>query len=129
MPAYSFGFSSFGVPDIDAARQFYGEVLGLDVRDEDMGQLSISLPGGSWMLLYPKPDYVPATSTTLSLVVDDIDAAVDDLVARGIEFVRYEGFEQDDRAISRGIAKGQGPDIAWCTDPFGTIISVLQNAE
>ena len=129
MPAYSFGFSSFGVPDIAAARHFYGDQLGLEVRDEDMGHLSISLPGGSWVLLYPKPDYVPATSTALSLVVDDIDVAVDELVARGVEFVRYEGFEQDDRAISRGIASGQGPDIAWCTDPFGTIISVLQNAE
>lgn len=129
MPTYSFGFSVFGVPDLEAARQFYGDKLGLEVRDEDMGQLSLTLPGGAWVLLYPKSDYVPATSTTLSLVVDNIDAAVDELAARGIEFERYEGFEQDDRGIARGIESGQGPDIAWCTDPFGTIIAVMQNPE
>lgn len=129
MPTYSFGFSGFGVPDIDAARAFYGEKLGLDVSDEDMGQLAISLPGGSWVLLYPKPDYVAANSTALNLVVDDIDRVVDELVGRGVEFMRYEGFEQDERGIARGLASGEGPDIAWCTDPFGTVIAVLQNPE
>lgn len=128
MPDYLFAFPGFGVPDIDAARTFYRDVLGLTVTDEDMGQLSLTLPGGGWVLIYPKPDHEPATYTVLNLEVADIDAAVDELTARGVVFVHYPGFPHDDRGIVRGIAAGQGPDIAWCTDPAGTIIAVLQNA-
>jgi catechol 2,3-dioxygenase-like lactoylglutathione lyase family enzyme len=129
MPTYTFAFSGFAAPDIDAARAFYRDALGLTVNDEMMGQLSIDLPGGGWVLVYPKPDHVPATYTVLNLEVTDIDAAVDELVGRGVEMVRYEGFDQDARGISRGIAANQGPDIAWFTDPAGNIISVLQNAD
>jgi catechol 2,3-dioxygenase-like lactoylglutathione lyase family enzyme len=129
MPTYTFAFSGFAVPDIDAARTFYRDALGLTVSDEMMGQLSIDLPGGGWVLVYPKPDHVPATYTVLNLEVADIDSAVDDLVERGVEMLRYEGFDQDARGISRGIAANQGPDIAWFVDPAGNIISVLQNAD
>lgn len=129
MPTYTFAFGGFAAPDIDAARAFYRDALGLTVNDEMMGQLSIDLPGGGWVLVYPKPDHVPATYTVLNLEVADIDAAVDELVGRGVEMLRYEGFEQDARGISRGIAANQGPDIAWFADPAGNIISVLQNAD
>jgi catechol 2,3-dioxygenase-like lactoylglutathione lyase family enzyme len=123
MPDYSEGFSGFGVPDIAAATAFYGEVLGLDVRD-DGGMLSIALPGGARVLAYPKPDHVPATYTMLNLVVPDLPAAVDALAANGAEFVRYDGFPQDDRGIMAG--NGHGPDIAWTKDPAGNVIAVLQ---
>lgn len=123
----TFAFSGFAVPDIDAARTFYSDVLGLTVGEEMMGQLSLGLPGGGWVLVYPKPDHEPATYTVLNLEVDDIDRAVDELEAAGVALLRYEGFEQDDRAIARGIAADEGPDIAWFTDPAGNIISVLQN--
>lgn len=129
MPEYSFAFPGFAVPDIEAARRFYGETLGLDVTEEDMGQLSLDLPGGGWVLIYPKADHVPATYTVLNLEVADIDAAVDELTARGVVFTLYPGFHHDDRGIVRGIAAAQGPDIAWCTDPAGNIIAVLQNAD
>lgn len=122
-----FAFAGFAVPDVDAAHDFYGRILGLDVGYADMGQLTIDLPGGGWVLVYPKPDHVPATYTVLNLEVDDIDVAVDALVAAGVEISRYDGFDQDARGISRGIATGRGPDIAWFTDPAGNIISVLQN--
>jgi predicted enzyme related to lactoylglutathione lyase len=72
-------------------------------------------------MVYPKPDHVPATYTILNFPVDDIDAAVDELASRGVEFLRYEGFEQDEK----GIARGDGPDIAWFTDPAGNILAVL----
>ncbi len=128
MPEYTFAFAGFAVPDIEAAHRFYRETLGLEVTVEGMGQLSLDLPGGGWVLVYPKPDHVPATYTVLNLEVADIDAAVDELTARGVAFTRYPGFAHDDRGIVRGIEAGQGPDIAWCTDPAGNIIAVLQNA-
>jgi len=127
MPDYVYGFSGLAVPDIDAARTFYRETLGLEVTDAEMGQLSLTLPGGGWVLVYPKPDHTPATYTVLNLEVSDIDAAVTDLEARGVEMTRYDGFEQDELGIARGIESGFGPDIAWFTDPAGNIIAVLEN--
>ncbi len=127
MVAYTYAFSGFAVPDINAARTFYRDVVGLEVTAAMMGQLSIELPGGGWVLVYPKPDHEPAVYTMLNLEVDDIETAVDELAGRGVEFARYEGMDQDARGIARGIASSQGPDIAWFTDPAGNIISVLQN--
>lgn len=129
MPEYISVYSSLAVPDIDTARSFYRDVVGLAVAEEPMGQISIDLRGGSRVLVYPKPDHVPATYTVLNLVVSDIDAAVDELVSRGIEFERYDGFDQDARGIARGIARDEGPDIAWFADQAGNIISVMQTAD
>jgi len=127
MIATTFAFAGFAVPDIDTAHAFYRDVLGLEVSLEPMGQLSLELPGGGWVLVYPKPDHQPATYTVLNLEVDDIDRAVDELTAAGVTLLRYEGFGQDERGIARGIAADRGPDIAWFTDPAGNIIAVLQN--
>ncbi len=115
-------FSGFAVDDLGAAKTFYGEVLGLKVS-EDNGLLSLHIAGGRDILAYPKPDHVPATFTILNFPVDDIDRAVDELTARGVTFLRYEGFAQDDKGIARG---PDGPPIAWFTDPAGNILSVLQ---
>lgn len=112
-------FSGLAVSDVAEAQEFYAEVLGLDVT-EDSGLLTLHF-GESGVLLYEKDDHVPATFTVLNLPVSDIDTAVDDLVARGVSFVRYEGFPQDEK----GIMRGNGPDIAWFTDPSGNILSVL----
>ena len=128
MPDYSLVFSGFAVNDIDRARDFYRDVLGLSVADESMGQLSIQLPAGGFVLVYPKSDHVPATYTMLNLEVTDIDVAVDELAGRGVVMLQYEGFGQDARGIARGIAAHEGPDIAWFTDPAGNILSVLHNA-
>jgi catechol 2,3-dioxygenase-like lactoylglutathione lyase family enzyme len=127
VPEYVHGFSGFAVPDIDAARSFYRDTLGLEVADADMGQLSLTLPGGGWVLVYPKPDHAPASYTILNLEVSDIDAAVRDLTARGVTMTCEDGFEQDELGIARGIEGGYGPDIAWFTDPAGNIVSVLEN--
>ena len=120
----SAAFSGFAVPDVETARRFYGDTLGLrvDVDQAMGGLLTLHLGGGTDVLVYPKPDHVPATFTILNFPVDDIDAAVDALRARGVRFERYPGFDQDDK----GIARGQGPAIAWFTDPAGNILSVLQ---
>ena len=115
-------FSGFAVPDIAAAKAFYGDTLGIDVTEQD-GMLTLHLAGARDTLVYPKPDFVPATYTILNFPVDDIDAAVDELTRRGVRFQRYEGtpFETDSKGIQR-----QGDNaIAWFTDPAGNILSVL----
>jgi predicted enzyme related to lactoylglutathione lyase len=116
--------NGFAVDDIEAAKRFYGETLGLGVTvlSEEFGVTSIQLAGGRDTIIYAKPDFVPATYTIMNFEVDDVDAAVDELSAKGVELERYEGFEQDER----GIARGPGPSIAWFKDPAGNILSVLQ---
>lgn len=118
-------FSSFAVPDIEAARRFYRETLGLTVSDsQEAGLLELHVGGGTPVLVYPKPDHRPAVFTVLNFPVDDIDATVTELNDKGIEMERYDvpGGRQD----NRGIQRGEGPAIAWFTDPAGNIISVLQ---
>jgi predicted enzyme related to lactoylglutathione lyase len=119
-------FSGFAVPDLEQAKEFYGQTLGLNVSDidEQNGLLNLHIAGGRDILVYLKPDHTPATYTILNFPVDDIDRAVDTLTERGVTFEKYEGFEQDDK----GIFRGDGPLIAWFTDPAGNILSVLQNS-
>ena len=83
-------FASFAVDDIDAARTFYSETLGLTVEDLPMpgGLLSLQLAGGGSVMVYPKPDHQPATFTVLSFPVDDVDKAVDRLVEAGVTMQR-----------------------------------------
>jgi catechol 2,3-dioxygenase-like lactoylglutathione lyase family enzyme len=116
-------FSGFAVDDVQKAREFYGETLGLrtTVLDEETGLLVLNLAGGRDTFVYEKPDFTPATYTILNFQVDDVDQAVDDLTGRGVQFERYDGFPQDEK----GIARGQGPDIAWFKDPAGNILAVL----
>ncbi|MGI5151066.1 VOC family protein [Plantactinospora sp. CA-294935] len=114
-------FSGFAVDDVAKAKEFYGETLGLRVSEE-YGLLRLHLAGGRDVLVYPKPGHTPASFTILNFPVDDIDRAVDELIARGVRFERYEGIEADEK----GIARGNGPDIAWFTDPAGNVLSVLQ---
>lgn len=127
MVAISGLMSGFAVKDIDAAKTFYSDTLGLTVDSAGMGNLSIVLPQGGVIVVYPKPDHAPATYTMLNLEVADIDAAVSELTAAGIQFQIYEGAHQDDHGIARGKAAGYGPDIAWFLDPSGNILSVLCN--
>jgi catechol 2,3-dioxygenase-like lactoylglutathione lyase family enzyme len=117
-------YSGFAVDDLEKAREFYGETLGLrtSVISEEGGAMSLDLAGDRGTLVYQKPDYTPATYTILNFPVDDIDKAVDELAARGVRFERYDGFEQDEKGISRG----EGPYIAWFKDPAGNVLSVLQ---
>jgi catechol 2,3-dioxygenase-like lactoylglutathione lyase family enzyme len=119
-------FSGFSVDDIDAARTFYGETLGLDVSTNEMGFLSIRLPQGGSILVYAKPNHTPASFTILNFPVDDVEAAVDDLNSRGVVTKIYSepDFGTDEKGIAHG-GPGRGPDIAWFTDPAGNVLSVL----
>jgi catechol 2,3-dioxygenase-like lactoylglutathione lyase family enzyme len=118
-------FSGFSTDDLEAAKRFYGETLGIKVTEEN-GLLTLHLDDGARpTLVYPKEDHVPATYTILNFPVADIDAAVDALVAKGVEFEKYPGSPQDEKGVMRGKANDMGPDIAWFKDPAGNILSVL----
>jgi len=114
-------FSGFAVDDIEAAKKLYGETLGLRTS-EQYGLLTLHLAGDRDTLVYPKPDHVPAGYTILNFGVDDIDAAVDELVRRGVSLEKYDGLGQDEKGINRA----GGPYIAWFKDPAGNILAVLQ---
>jgi catechol 2,3-dioxygenase-like lactoylglutathione lyase family enzyme len=114
-------FSGFSVDDLEEARKFYGGTLGLNVSDEN-GLLDLHIAGDRDILVYPRADHTPATFTILNFPVDDIDQAVDALTEKGVQFERYEEFDQDDKGISRV----GGPPIAWFKDPAGNVLSVLQ---
>ena len=119
-------YSGFAVDDLQKAREFYGETLGVEtnVLDEENGLMTLELAGDRTTLVYEKQDLVPANYTILNFTVDDIDAAVDELTSRGVSFERYQEFEQDEK----GIARGPGPEIAWFKDPAGNILSVLKES-
>ncbi|MFI7018344.1 VOC family protein [Streptomyces sp. NPDC050164] len=114
-------YSGFSVNDIDAARKFYGDTLGIRVSEEH-GMLILHIAGGRDILVYPKEDHIPATYTILNFPVDDIEAAVDELSRKGVRFARYDHLKADDK----GIFRDGGPLIAWFTDPAGNVLSVLQ---
>jgi predicted enzyme related to lactoylglutathione lyase len=114
-------FSSFAVDDVERARAFYEETLGLRVTGDDE-MLTLHLAGDRDTVVYEKPDFTPATYTVLNFPVDDVEAAVDELASRGVRLERYGGFDQDEKGIAR--FEG-GPAIAWFTDPAGNVLSVL----
>jgi catechol 2,3-dioxygenase-like lactoylglutathione lyase family enzyme len=118
-------YSGFAVDDVEKARKFYGETLGVNTSVEH-GLMTLHLAGDRPTLVYPKPDHTPAAYTILNFPVDNIDQAVDALTARGVRFERYDSADQDEKGVMRGLSRGEGPDIAWFRDPAGNILSVLQ---
>jgi catechol 2,3-dioxygenase-like lactoylglutathione lyase family enzyme len=122
MLADSKAYSGIGVPDIEKAKEFYGETLGLQLEalDEENGLMQIQHPDHN-TLLYASSSPTPAGYTVLNFEVDDVEATVDELSSRGVSFERYDQFDQDDR----GIVTTGGPRVAWFKDPFGNVLSVL----
>lgn len=116
-------FSSFSVNDLEEAKKFYGQILGLEVSESE-GGLNLQIKGGNNIFIYPKPDHVPATFTVLNFVVDDVDRTVDELTKLGIRFQIYN--KGDLKTDDKGIFQGK-PKIAWFKDPAGNFLSVLEN--
>lgn len=116
--------SGFAVDDLDKAKEFYGGTLGLtvEVLAEEHGLTRLKLADDCAVLMYLSADMTPASYTMLNFEVSDIDAAVDELVAKGVSFERYDGFDHDEK----GIVRSPGPQIAWFKDPSGNVLSVLQ---
>lgn len=118
-------FSGFAVDDLDAARRFYADTLGLTVEVfEDTGFLSLQLGSGGSVLVYGKPHHEPATFTVLNFPVADVEAAVDDLRSRGVDTKIYP--DADIPTDERGIMREGGPLIAWFRDPAGNVLAVLE---
>jgi catechol 2,3-dioxygenase-like lactoylglutathione lyase family enzyme len=115
-------FSGFSIDDLAAAKAFYGDTLGLAVTENEMGFLNLNLANGATILAYVKPNHEPATFTILNFEVDDVEAAVDDLNARGVVTKIYD--DDESHTDEKGIARGWGPDIAWFRDPAGNVLSV-----
>jgi catechol 2,3-dioxygenase-like lactoylglutathione lyase family enzyme len=118
-------FSGFSTGDIPKAKEFYAGTLGLDVA-ESHGVLTLHLAGGNNVLVYPKPNHVPATFTVLNFPVKDVDQAVDELTKRGVRFEIYD--LPNLKTEKKGIMRGNGPTIAWFKDPAGNILSVIEEA-
>jgi catechol 2,3-dioxygenase-like lactoylglutathione lyase family enzyme len=118
-------FSSFSVNDIEKAREFYGQILGLEVSDQ-MGGLNLHIANGNPIFVYPKPDHAPATFTVLNFLVDNIDDVVDKLTQAGVRFEMYD--QEHMKTDAKGIARGQGeyPSIAWFRDPAGNFLAVIE---
>lgn len=120
-------FSSYSVDNLEKARTFYTETLGLDAKQNDMGILEMQLVGGQSLIIYPKDDHRPASFTVMNFVVADIDKAVDDLIANGVELERYKNFDHDAKGIAR--SNDGGPSIGWFRDPAGNILAVMESWE
>jgi len=120
-------FSGFSVDDLDRARAFYEDVLGLRIEPagEMPGILRLRLAGDTDVLVYAKGEgHTPATYTVLNFPVPDVDAAVDELAARGVQFLRYDQPPTDEK----GVMRAGGPLIAWFTDPAGNVLSVIEQS-
>jgi len=119
-------FSGFSANDIPKSKEFYARALGLEVS-ESHGILTLHLAGGNNVIIYPKPNHVPATFTVLNFPVEDLDLAVDELTKRGVQFEHYDlpDIKTDEKGIRRGV---NGPTVAWFKDPAGNILSVIEEA-
>jgi catechol-2,3-dioxygenase len=115
-------FSSFSASDLQKVKKFYSEVLELEVTEENE-LLTLHIAGGYQVLIYPKPDHIPATFTVLNFPVDNLEKTVDELTRRGVRFEQYEGALKTDQ---KGIFRDGDMSIAWFKDPAGNIISVLK---
>ncbi len=119
-------FSSFSADDLSKAKEFYGQTLGLEVSETNEG-LELQIAGGGQVFIYPKPNHAPASFTVLNFPVQNIDNAVDELKALGVQFESYTGeIKTDEKGVFRGAGQGEGPNIAWFKDPAGNILSVLE---
>ncbi|MDC8001450.1 DUF1801 domain-containing protein [Aequorivita todarodis] len=117
-------FSGYSVKDIEKAKKFYENLLGLKVKDNPMGHLELHFQNGHSVILYPKNDHETATFTVLNFPVKNIENTVDKLIEKGIAFLQYEEpIKTDDKGICWS---DKGPDIAWFKDPAGNILSVLE---
>jgi predicted enzyme related to lactoylglutathione lyase len=119
-------YSGFAVDDLEKAKTFYGQTLGLGVSEVDPqnGVLELKTGGDRNVAMYLSPNLTPASYTILNFPVDDIDKAVDELSARGVRFERYDDFPQDEKGIVRGPGR---PNVAWFKDPAGNVLSVVQD--
>src|SRR5687768_3405862 len=115
--------ATIAVSDLERARKFYEDTLGLTSKEERADGVAYGA-GDSWFLVYPSQFAGTNQATTMTFEVDDLNAAVDDLLGRGVTFEQYDfpGLKTDER----GIAEIAGERGAWFKDPDGNILAVGQ---
>lgn len=112
------------VTDVDRARTFYTESLGLDYAGtNDEGSAMYALDGGTQLVLLPRPDARPSESTAMSFDVDDITAEIGELEGRGVTFEDYDlpDLKTVDHVCVMGSEKA-----AWFKDPDGNVLCLHQ---
>ena len=117
-------FSGFSVNDISKAKEFYSKTLGMKVKEGEMGILELTIANDATVIIYPKLNHVPAEFTILNFPVSKIDEAVDELLTRGVAFLQYD--YETIKTDHKGVMRGNGPNIAWFTDPAGNILSIIE---
>lgn len=119
-------FSSFAVPNLQQAREFYSQTLGIEVSNvaQMHNLLELHIAGSAPVLIYSKPDHTPAPFTILNFPVNNIDEAVAELTNRGVQFEHYD--EEHLRTDNKGISRSEAVDVAWFKDPAGNILSVVE---
>jgi catechol 2,3-dioxygenase-like lactoylglutathione lyase family enzyme len=108
--------------DLDRARAFYQRTLGLTVTEQNDFACVLDAHG-TMLRVTAVPKVSPAGYTVLGWRVTDITATVRDLAARGVEFRRYDGMDQDDDGIW---TTPGGDQVAWFPDPDGNLLSLTQ---
>lgn len=107
----------------DAAKAFYADTLGLKFVTDD-GFALVFASGNATIRISRVPAIAPAQYAVLAFVVDDIEAAVDGLAAKGVVFARFGFFPQDQRGIW---AAPDGTKVAWFHDPDLNLLSVVKH--
>ena len=116
-------YATIAVSDMDRAKEFYEGKVGLSGgEDQPDGGHTYPCGAGTRIHVYPSPGNAGKSGATLAAwIVDDIDATVDELIAKGVTFEQYgEPFNTDEKGIA-----GLGDDrIAWFKDPDGNTLAV-----
>jgi catechol 2,3-dioxygenase-like lactoylglutathione lyase family enzyme len=116
---------SIAVSDLERAKAFYGGTLGLKMKDERADGVTYET-GETWMLVYPSQFAGSNQATYMTFEVSDVEAAIDELLGKGVTFEQYDfpGLKTD----ARGVAELDGTKGAWFKDPDGNILAVGQTS-
>ena len=113
------------ITDAARAKEFYCELLGLPLRDEDDFAVVVDA-GGTTLRLALVAEVPEPAGTNAGWLVDDINSAVRTLAAAGVTFERFPGMDQDSDGVWRPLPDGNG--VAWFRDPDGNRLSLTQSS-
>lgn len=119
-------FATVAVSDMNAAKKFYGETLGLELASEDMGGATYQSSGGGKVYVYQSGTAGSGQATCVYWAVDDPEAAVEELKGKGVAFEHYDlpfGEWKGDVLV------GEGMMAAWFKDPDGNVLGLGNDAK
>ncbi|HSX28424.1 MAG TPA: VOC family protein [Candidatus Saccharimonadales bacterium] len=116
---------SFSIDNLEKAKEFYSNTLGLNVDDNmASGVLMLTLAGGVQVMAYVKATHQPATYTLLNFTVNDIVKSIKELTAKGVEFLHYD--QPDLKTDKNGVVDYGMMKIAFFNDPAGNNHAVME---